>query len=162
MTAERLDTFGGERVLWVGQPTRIPVFDAVGVVLTAVGVYCVAGATFAIVSGTRDGHATTVILAVLVIACVLAIVVGRPLLRRASLRGTEYLLTETRIVICSAKDHQRVLAAHLVDLSPPRLAMRDGARTGTIRFDSTTIVLLEIENPRQVQQLIATTQAEAP
>jgi len=146
----------------VGRPTRIPVFDLVGVLLTAVGAYCVAGATFAIVSGMRESNATTVILAVLVMVCVLAVMIGRPLLRRANLRGTEYLLTESRIIICRAKDHHRELAAYLVDLAPPRLSMRDGARTGTIRFSGSTIVLLEIENARQVHQLIASTQAEAP
>ena len=162
MTADQLDTFDGERVLWVGRPTRFPVFDVVGILLTAVGIYSIVGAAFAIASGIKDHHTMTVILAVLVVLCVLAVVIGRPLFRRSSLRSTQYVLTESRIVICSKGFGGRKQIVRLRDLDSPTLSMREGARTGTIRFDDSAVVLLEIENARQVHQLIASTQADAP
>src|SRR5262249_52185974 len=125
-------------------------------------IYSIVGAAFAIVSGAKDHHTMTVILAVLVVLCVLTVVIGRPLLRRAGLRSTEYLLTESRIVIRSNGSSGRRQIVRLRDLEPPTLSMRDGARTGSIRFDDSAIVLLEIENARQVHQLITSTQADAP
>ena len=161
MRADQADTFDGERVLWTGQPARFPIFDVVGVLLTVVGIYCVAGATFSIVSAARDGDATTVVLAAFIALCVLCVVVGWPLLRRASLRTTQYLLTESRIIICSTTTNRRMLIVHLRDLAPPKLSIRDGSSVGTIRFDGSTVVLLEVENARQVYQLINTTQPDA-
>jgi hypothetical protein len=155
------DTFDGERVLWSGQPTRFPIFDRVGVLLTAVGIYCLAGGAFTIVAGARAGNSTTVILAALMTTCVLVVVIGRPLLRRSTLRHTRYLLTRSRIAICSTVTARREQVAHLRDLSQPILSQRDGATTGTIRFDGSPMVLLEIENPRQVHQLITTAQADS-
>lgn len=159
MTTE-LDTFDGERVLWVGRPVRWPIFDVIGVLLTAVGIYSIAGAVYAVVSGARDGNAMTITLAVLLGVCVLAVVIGRPVLRRASLRTTEYVLTESRIVVRSTNPRDRQVAARLRELGRPTLSMRDSDNTGTIRFDGSTVVLLEIENPRQVQQLIISAQAD--
>jgi hypothetical protein len=159
--ADQADTFDGERVLWIGQPARFPIFDVVGVLVTAVGIYCLAGATFTIVSGARGGDATTVVLAALIALCVLCVMVGRPLLRRANLRTTQYLLTESRIVICSTTTDRRTLIVYLRDLAPPRLSLRDGTSIGTIRFDGSPVVLLEVENARQVHQLIASAQADS-
>jgi hypothetical protein len=158
---DKADTFDGERVLWIGQPARFPIFDVVGVLVTAVGIYCVVGATFSIVAGVRDGNATTVVLAAFIALCVLCVVVGWPLLRRANLRSTQYLLTESRIVVCSTTTRRRTLIAHLRDLPPPTLSIRDGTSIGTIRFDGSTVVLLEVENARQVHQLITSTRADA-
>lgn len=162
MTADQPDTFDGERVLWVGRPTRFPVFDVVGILLTAVGIYSSVGAAFAIVAGIKDHHTMNVILAVLVVLCVLTVVIGRPLLRRVTLRSTEYVLTPSRIVICPNGTSGRKQIVRLSDLNPPTLSMSDGASTGTIRFDDSAVVLLEIDNARQVHQLITTTQADAP
>jgi hypothetical protein len=53
-----------------------------------------------------------------------------------------------------------VLVAHLRDLSPPTLSLRDGTGIGTIRFESSAVVLLGIENARQVHHLIITAQAD--
>lgn len=161
MKADQADTFDGERVLWVGQPARFPIFDVVGVLLTTVGIYCIAGAVFSIVSAARDGNLITVALAALIGLCVLAVIIGRPVLRRANLRTTQYLLTESRIVVASTVAGRRVLIAYLRDLSPPALSMRDSTGIGTIRFDGSTVVLLEIENARQVHHLIITAQADA-
>jgi hypothetical protein len=155
------DAFGGERVLWTGQPTRSPVFDRVDVLLTLVGIYCIAGATYSLITGSRAGQSATVILSVFIILCVLIAVIGRPLLRRANLRTTCYLLTETRIVIRSTTSDRIRQAIHLRDLSPPQLTQRDDANIGTIRFKGSTLVLLEVENARLVQQLITTAQADA-
>jgi hypothetical protein len=159
VTADQKDTFDGERVIWTGQPARFPIFDVVGVLLTGVGIYCVAGAVFSIVTGIRDGNTTTVVLASLIGACVIVVVVARPLLRRASLRTTRYLLTESRIVVGSTVADRRKLVAHLRDLAPPVLTMRNGTSIGTIRFDGSTVVLLEVENARQVHQLITSAQS---
>ena len=158
---EGQDAIGGERVLWAGQPSRFPIFDPLGVLLTTVGVYCVAGAMFTIVAGARAGNSVTVILAGLIALCVLAVVIGRPLLRRSALRATRYLLTDSRIVIRSSTRGRADQVAHLRDLSAPILNRRDGNGIGTIRFNGSPVVLLEIENARQVQQLIATAQADS-
>jgi hypothetical protein len=159
--ADQAETFDGERVLWIGQPARFPVFDVVGVLLTTVGIYCIAGAVFSIVAGIRNDNPITVVLAALIALCVLAVIVGRPLLRRASLRTTRYLLTESRIVVASTVADRRVLVSHLRDLSPPMLSLRSGTGIGTIRFDGSTVVLLEIDNAQQVHLLIITAQADA-
>lgn len=158
---EDYDAFGGERVLWSGQPTRSPVFDRVGVLLTLVGIYCVAGATFSIIAGAKAGSSATVILSVFIALCVLIAVIGRPLLRKANLRTTRYLLTESKIVISSTSADRTKQIVHLRELSAPRLSQRDGASTGTIRFEGSALVLLEIENARLVQQLITTAQADS-
>ncbi|MGH8881868.1 MAG: hypothetical protein ACRD0P_31725, partial [Stackebrandtia sp.] len=159
MTADQAETFDGERVLWVGQPARFPVFDVVGILLTAVGIYCFAGAVFTIIAGARDDDMTTVVLAVIIAACVVVVVIGRPLLRRSTLRTTRYLLTESRIVVASTDPHRRKVIASLHELSPPTLSLRDGSTVGTIRFDGSTVVLLEVANARQVHQLITSIQA---
>jgi hypothetical protein len=159
--AEDQDAFAGERVLWTGQPTRSPVFDRVGILLTVVGIYCIAGATFALISGAKSGNSTTVIFSVCIILCTLIAVIGRPLLRRANLRTTRYLLTESKIVISSTTSDRGTQVIHLRELSPPRLTQRGGASTGTIRFDGSTLALLEIENAKLVQQLITTARADA-
>jgi membrane protein implicated in regulation of membrane protease activity len=158
--ADQTETFDGERVLWSGQPVRFPVFDVVGVLLTTVGIYCIAGAVFSIVAGIRDDNPITVVLAALIALCVLAVIIGRPLLRRSNLRTTRYVLTGSRIVVATTVAGRRVLVAHLRDLSPPMLSMRAGTGIGTIRFDGSTVVLLEIENARQVHHLIITAQAD--
>ncbi len=159
--AEDQDAFGGERVLWTGRPTRSPVFDRVDVLLTVVGIYCIAGATFSLITGSRAGESTTVILSALIILCVLIAVIGRSLLRRANLRTTCYLLTESRIVIRSTTSDRIRQVMRLRDLSPPQLTQRDDTSIGTIRFKGSTFVLLDVENPRLVQQLITTAQADA-
>jgi len=161
VTANQADTFDGERVLWIGQPARIPIFDVVGVLVTAVGIYAIGGAVFTIIAGVRDDHPLTVILASVIAICVLVVLVGRPLLRRASLRTTRYLLTESRIVVGSTVPQRRKLVANLRELPMPMLSLRDGTNVGTIRFDGSSIVLLEVENARQVHQLITSTQADA-
>ena len=160
MKADQAETFDGERVLWIGQPARFPVFDVVGVLLTTVGIYCIAGAVFSIVAGVRDDNPITVVLAALIALCVLAVIIGRPLLRRANLRTTRYLLTESRIVVASTVAGGRALVANLRDLSAPTLSLRDGTGIGTIRFESSAVVLLGIENARQVHHLIITAQAD--
>jgi membrane protein implicated in regulation of membrane protease activity len=158
--ADQTETFDGERVLWIGQPARFPVFDVVGVLLTTVGIYCIAGAAFSIVAGVRDDNPITVVLATLIALCVLAVIIGRPLLRRAGLRTTQYLLTESRIVVASTVAGRRVLVAHLRDLPPPMLTARDSTDIGTIRFDGSNVTLLEIANARQVHHLIVTAQVD--
>jgi hypothetical protein len=156
---EDRDAIGSERVLWTGQPTRSPIFDRVGVMLTLVGGYCIAGATYALITGIRSGNSATVILSLLIILCVLVAVIGRPLLRRATLRTTRYLLTDSKIVIGSTTSEQPRQIINLRDLSAPQLTQRDGATIGTIRFEDTAFTLLEIENARLVQQLITSAQA---
>lgn len=159
MTTDQADTFDGERVLWAGQPARYPIFDVVGVLLTGVGIYCVGGAVFSIVTGIRDGHTTTVVLASLIGASVIVVVIARPLLRRSTLRTTRYLLTASRIVVGSALPDRRRIVANLRDLAPPELTLHNGTTIGTIRFDGSTVVLLEVENARLVHQLITSAQA---
>jgi hypothetical protein len=129
------------------------------VLLTLVGIYCIAGATFALIAGIRSGNSGTVILSVLMILFVLLAVIGRPLLRRSNLRTTRYLLTESKIVIGSTTSEEPRQVIPLRDLSAPQLTQRDGASTGTIRFQGTGFVLLEIENAQLVNQLITGAQA---
>jgi hypothetical protein len=159
MIADHADTYDGERVLWTGRPARFPVFDFVGILLTAVGIYCVAGAVFSIVSGVRNNNVRTVILASLIAVCVLAVVILRPVLRRATLRATRYLLTDSRIIVSSTDSGRRATVAHLRDLTPPILSIRDGSSIGTIKFEGSIVILLEIEHARQVHQLISAAQA---
>lgn len=161
MRADQPDTFDGERVLWAGQPVRFPIFDVVGVLVTGVGIYCLAGAVFSVVSGMRKGNTITVVLATMIGVCVLVVMIGRPVLRRASLRTTRYLLTESRIVVCSSVANRRILVAHLRNLSQPLLTIHNDSSVGTIKFDGSAVVLLEVENARQVHQLIIAVQANA-
>jgi hypothetical protein len=149
--------FRDERVLWTGRPTRYPVFDRVGVLLTVVGGYCLVGAAFSIVAGIRSSNSLVIILAALIALCVLIVVIGRILLRRTTLRSTSYRLTESQLVSSTQRGHE---VANLRDLAPPTIHERDGSNTGTIRFEGSTIVLLEIDNVRLVHQLIKTARAD--
>lgn len=156
---QQADTFDGERVLWAGRPARFPIFDVVGILLTGVGIYCVAGAAFSIITGIRDGHPATVVLAAIIGTCVIVVVITRPLVRRANLRCTRYLLTESRIVVGSALPNRRRVVTNLRDLTPPELTLRSDTDIGTIRFDGSTVVLLDVENARHVHQMITSAQA---
>jgi hypothetical protein len=154
MITDHADLYDGERVLWTGHPARFPVFDFVGILITAVGIYCVVGAYFTIVSGLRHGNTAQVILASLIALCALAVIIGRPILRRATLRTTRYLLTESRIIIGSTIEGRRATIVHLRDLTEPTLSIRDGASIGTIRFESSTVMLIEVEHARHVHHLL--------
>jgi hypothetical protein len=149
--------FRDERVLWTGRPTRYPVFDRVGVLLTVVGGYCLAGAAFSIVAGARSRNSVVIILGAVIALSVLIVVIGRILLRRVTLRATSYRLTESQLVSSTQRGREVV---NLRDLPPPTMHERDGTNTGTIRFEGSTLVLLEIDNVRQVHQLITTARAD--
>lgn len=171
-----MDLLPAERLLWTGSPVRFPVFDATDLVAVPFSIMWCGFAVFWEVTVIRtNGPSFLVLWGLMFVLVGLYFVAGRLIVRWLTLRGTEYAVTDQRVVVHSSVlgiDRER--SEYLTNLEPPTL--RESANgAGTIRFGSSSgyppmfharwpaqksgIQLREIENARFVRDTIAKARA---
>jgi hypothetical protein len=119
-----------ERVLWTGEPQRIPLFEPVDRLAIPLQAAVVA---FAVVFAVlKAGTLSATILWVCAAVGVLVLPV-RMIARRVTARGSRYTVTDRRLIVRTRKGQE--FTSDLRDLRPPVVhPHRDG--TGTIVFRS--------------------------
>lgn len=172
MTAPLLPS---ETVLWRGRPDRYPVFDRSDLIAMPFGVLfaCAFGYFFAL-PGLRSGSKFGIFLTVVFGSVLLYNLVGRLVVRQVTLRSSEYVVTDQRVVVRSKPfGRVREQAVHLTHVEPPVLAeSADG--TGAITFGDSVlsgaprgsrptpgkmIELEQIEDAQRVRDVIAAAHA---
>lgn len=163
--------------MWTGSPVRFPVFDAADLLVVPFSIMWCGFAVFWEFTVIRtNGPSFFVLWGLMFVLVGLYFVAGRLIVRWLTLRGTEYAVTDQRVVVHSSVlgiDRER--SEYLTNLEPPTL--RESANgAGTIRFGSSYspmtfhtrwpaqkpgIQLCEIENARFVRDTIAEARARS-
>jgi hypothetical protein len=174
----------GERQVWSGSPKRRHFFRQEDVLVLPIVAFWLLGLILLVLGNTPPGKAG-IIAAFRVVwtlgFCFFAF--GLPLLRYRKLGGTTYLVTDRRVVVRTPFMGGTERSRYLTELSPPVVRPADDG-TGTITFGPLShgalllavygvrvryqptpppIVLLDIEDPERVRDLITTsTEATRP
>jgi hypothetical protein len=122
-----------ERVLWTGKPVRPPLFEPFDLVVAPVTILT-AGVLLWLSQATVSAGVIHTIWSWAVIVFAAYNVVGRPIVRWLTLRGTSYTVTDRRILheikvlgLTQRKGH------YFRALPPPTVVERSGGR-GDVRF----------------------------
>ncbi|MBO3750357.1 hypothetical protein J5X84_30110 [Streptosporangiaceae bacterium NEAU-GS5] len=128
--------YPSEQILWTGQPTRYPVFDAGDVFLVPFTLIWCGFAIFWESSVIAGGAGSLfVVWGIPFVLVGLYMAVGRLVVRRLNLRSAHYYLTDQRVVITTGFPTKRTLSEWVAHLPPPVLKTRpDGS--GSIAFGS--------------------------
>jgi hypothetical protein len=130
-----VDLLPSEQVLWRGKPARYPLFERVDRLF--VPLWCFLVACFLVVTLPGPSSRDTLIARVFPVLSVVVLVwlvVARYGLRQLTLRSTEYVVTDRRLIVATkpfGSRHEQGL--YLAQLEPP--VVRDhGDGHGTITF----------------------------
>jgi hypothetical protein len=125
----------GERLLWSGQPQRLPIFERGDLFAVPYSLFVCAFLAFWFATAVRfDGSALLVIPGVPLAGYALYLLFGRLIVRRIRLGSTRYTVTDRRLIERSARPSAAVRMAYLRDLAPPIVRVNDGETIGTVAF----------------------------
>jgi hypothetical protein len=125
-----VDLLPSERLLWRGKPARYPLFEAGDRFFAAIWLFVV-GCGAVVMIGNDD---VPTYFRVAFPAMAVWLVVAKLGLRRLTVRSTEYVLTDQRVVVVTKPfGSRRENSAYLDQIGPPDLIGHDDDR-GTITF----------------------------